>query len=113
LWLFYATEVTGAWSSHPANPLSTDVRNSRCAGAVFRRNGKLFRPSQDCGRRYGFSLTLNEIVVWNRERYEEKPTLTVNADWAPGLVATHTYSHAGQVEVIDGCARLPAARVRD
>ena len=112
LWLFYATEVTGAWSSHPASPISTDVRNSRCAGAVFRRDGKLFRPSQDCGRRYGFSLTLNEIVVWNRERYEEKPTLTVNPDWAPGLVATHSYSHAGQVEIIDGCARLPAARVR-
>jgi hypothetical protein len=112
LWLFYASEVTGAWSSHPANPISTDVRNSRGAGAVFRRNGKLFRPSQDCGRRYGFSLTLNEIVVWDRRRYQEKPALTVNPDWAPGLVGTHTYSHAGQVEVIDGCARLPAARVR-
>jgi hypothetical protein len=51
--------------------------------------------------------------VWDRERYEERPALTVTPDWAPGLLGTHTYSHAGQVEVIDGCARLPAARVRD
>lgn len=111
LWLFYATDVAGDWSSHPANPISTDVRNSRGAGAIFRRNGKLFRPSQDCGRHYGFSLTLNEILVLDRGRYEERPCVTLTPNWAPRLVATHTYSHAGQVEVIDACARLPASAV--
>lgn len=111
LWLFYARELRGAWSAHPANPISTDVRNARGAGAIFRRNGKLFRPSQDCSRHYGFSLSLNEIVVLNPERYEEKPAVTVPPNWAPGLVATHTYSCAGGLEVIDGCARLPASAV--
>jgi hypothetical protein len=109
LWLFYASDVAGNWSSHPANPISTDVRNSRGAGAIFRRNGKLFRPSQDCSRHYGFSLTLNEIVVLDRERYEERSCVTVTPTWAPRLVGTHTYSHAGQVEIIDGCARRPAS----
>jgi hypothetical protein len=111
LWLFYAPDVTAGWSSHPANPVSTDVRNSRGAGAIFQRNGRLFRPSQDCSRHYGFSFTLNEIIVWDRERYEEKPCVTATPNWAPALVATHTYSHASQVEVIDGCVRLRADRV--
>jgi len=113
LWLFYATEPAGEWRSHPANPLSTDVRNSRGAGAILRRNGKLFRPSQDGSRHYGYSFTLNEIAVLDTERYEERPCLTVMPDWAPHLVATHTYSQSGNIEIIDGCTRIAAARVRD
>ena len=113
LWLFYATAPAGEWRSHPASPLSTDVRNNRGAGAILRRDGKLFRPSQDCSRHYGFSFTLNEITVLDPERYEERPCLTVMPDWAPNLVATHTYSQSGGVEFIDGCTRMAAERVRD
>jgi len=47
------------------------------------------------------------------ERYEERPCLTVMPDWAPNLVATHTYSQSGGVEFIDGCTRMAAERVRD
>jgi hypothetical protein len=112
LWLFSASALTGKWTAHPANPLSTDVRKSRGAGAIFRHNGKLFRPSQDCSGHYGRSFTLNEIVALDADRYEERACVTVDPIWSPGLVGTHTYSHVGQVEVIDGCAPLPAARVR-
>jgi hypothetical protein len=113
LWLFYASTLTGEWTPHPGNPISTDVRNSRGAGAIFRDSGKLFRPSQDCSKNYGYSFSFNEIVVLDRDQYQEKPCVTINPLWAPGLVGTHTYSRAGQVEIIDGCAPLPAGRVRD
>jgi hypothetical protein len=112
LWLFSANTLTGKWTPHPANPISTDVRKSRGAGAIFRHKGKLFRPSQDCSGHYGRSFSLNEIVVLDADRYEERACVTVDPIWARGLVATHTYSHIGQVEVIDGCVPLPAARVR-
>ena len=113
LWLFYASEVAGAWQSHPLNPISTDVRNARGAGAIFRRNGRLYRPSQNCGPHYGYSFTLNEIVACDRERYEERPVVTVAPEWAPHLVGTHSYAQSGDVEVIDGCSLLPRGRVRD
>lgn len=112
LWLFSASTLMGKWTPHPANPISTDVRKSRGAGAIFRHNGKLFRPSQDCSGHYGRSFTLNEIVVLDADHYEERACVTVDPIWAPGLVGTHTYSHIGQVEVIDGCVPLPATRVR-
>jgi hypothetical protein len=111
LWLFSASSLAGEWTPHPANPISTDIRRSRGAGAIFRHNGKLFRPSQDCSGHYGRRFTLNEIVALDGNRYEERPFVTVEPIWAPALVGTHTYSHAGQVEVIDGCVPLPAARV--
>jgi hypothetical protein len=113
LWLFYASALTGEWTTHPANPISTDVRTSRGAGAIFRDNGKLFRPSQDCSKHYGYSTTFNEIVVLDRYQYQESPCTTINPLWARGLVGTHTYSHVGQVEIIDGCVPLPAGTVRD
>lgn len=111
LWLFYANHPTAAWQSHPQNPISTDVRNARGAGAIFRRNGRIYRPSQNCGPHYGFSFTLNEITVCTRERYEERPAVTVPPDWAPGLVGTHSYAQSGNMEVIDGCSRLAIDRV--
>lgn len=112
LWLFSAPELTAKWTPHPANPISTDVRKSRGAGAIFRRNGKLIRPSQDCSGHYGRSFMLNEIVTLNSDRYEERSGITVDPTWAHGLVGTHTYSHLGDLEVIDGCVPLPVARVR-
>jgi len=112
LWLFSASTLTGTWTPHPANPISTDIRKSRGAGGIFRYNGKLLRPSQDCSGHYGRRFTLNEIVALDGDRYEEKACVTVDPIWAPGLVGTHTYSHIGQVEVIDGCVPLPVARVR-
>src|SRR5580700_6331090 len=60
LWLFYANALTGEWTPHPGSPISTDVRNSRGAGAIFRFEGKLFRPSQDCSKQSGYSFTFNE-----------------------------------------------------
>jgi hypothetical protein len=107
LWLFSAESLIGAWTPHPANPISSDVRNSRGAGAVFRHEGRLFRPSQDCSGRYGRSFTFNEIVALTPEEYEERPLLTVGA--MKGCLGTHTYTRAGLLEVIDISALIPPA----
>ena len=111
LWLFHTASLTGDWTAHPSNPISTDVRNSRGAGAIFRHNGKLFRPSQDCSRHYGYSFTLNEILTLTLGDYAEKAVVTVNPLWAEGLAATHSYSRAGEVEIIDGCWPVPEGSV--
>jgi hypothetical protein len=47
LWLFSAEEPTGDWRLHPASPISTDVRNARGGGAIFRQGEMLVRPGQD------------------------------------------------------------------
>jgi hypothetical protein len=113
LWPFYASTLTGEWTPHPASPISTDVRNSRGAGTLFRESGKLFRPSQDCSRHYGYRITFNEIVVLNRHYYQEKSCTNIDPVWARDLLGTHTYSRAGQVEIVDGCVPLPSSTVCD
>ena len=107
LWLFFAESLTGSWTPHPANPISNDVRNSRGAGALFRHDGKLIRPSQDGSGRYGRRLAFNEIVALTRDRYEEQPGMSLGP--MKGFVGTHTYGRLGGVEVIDACALVPDA----
>jgi len=111
LWLFYAESLTGEWIRHPANPISTDVRNSRGAGAIFLHNGKLYRPSQDCSQHYGYSFSFNQILAMNPLEYRESPTVTVLPTWSEGMVATHSYSSVGDIEVIDGCTVVPAGHI--
>jgi hypothetical protein len=53
LHLFHAESPLGDWRAHPANPVKSDARGSRPAGALFSRNGTLYRPAQVCVPRYG------------------------------------------------------------
>jgi hypothetical protein len=102
LYLFFAEDLTGTWRYHPANPISFDARRARCAGRVFEHGGRLIRPSQDARWRYGYAFGLNEIVTLTPEDYEERPLLTVEPDWSPGLRGCHTYNRSGAIEVTDG-----------
>lgn len=110
LWLFSAPSLAGPWRVHPASPISTDVRNARSAGAIFRHGSTLVRSSQDCGIAYGHSFTLNAIVELSAGRFEERPLVTVGPEWSPGLVGTHSYAIAGSIECVDGCTIVPADR---
>lgn len=101
--LFYSDELTGEWRYHPRNPICTDVRKIRGAGAIFRQANRLLRPSQDGSVRYGYRLNFHAITTLNPEEYREERVFTLDpAEWA-GLVGVHTYNQSSGVEVIDGC----------
>ena len=102
LYLFFSENLTGEWQYHPANPISYDVRNARCAGLVCKSEDKLIRPSQRGVTRYGYSFSLNEVVRLTPRDYEERPILTVEPHLLGNLMAAHTYNRDGWIEVIDG-----------
>lgn len=112
LWLYSSTSLESPWVPHPQNPISTDVRYARGGGAIFRHEGKLYRPSQDGRGEYGRSTILNEIVVLDAQQYREVPAVVVEPSlMGTWLAGTHTYSRSGSVELIDGKMRMPAAHV--
>lgn len=101
LLLFSSQTLTDNWRPHPANPISTDVRNNRNAGRILHQHGKLIRPSQSCSPRYGYSFAFNEIVRLSDSEYQER----LVCDFLPerlGVDATHTYNWVPGLEVIDG-----------
>jgi hypothetical protein len=103
--LFYADRLDGRWHYHPANPVSSDARRARPAGSLFYRDGRLFRPAQDCSVRYGYAIVLNEVLKLSKTEYQEREAETIQPSWRPGLLGTHTINANERYEVIDGLRR--------
>jgi len=100
--LFYTKDFKdGNWQPHPYNPISMDVRESRPAGAIFEHEGKLYRPTQNCGRHYGFAFNMSEILTMDTQRYEEAVMSRVRPKWDDKVIGTHTFNRAGRLTVID------------
>lgn len=105
LFLFYTDDIfSGEWKAHLQNPIVSDVKSARPAGSLFVKDGKLFRPSQDCSKGYGHGIDLNEIMVLTETEYRERKVLSIRPDWDKKIVATHTYASCGNLTVIDAMA---------
>jgi hypothetical protein len=102
LGIYFADALKGPWKPHPANPVVSDVRRARPAGALFRDQGRLIRPSQDCARAYGYAIVFSEVITLSETEYDERPIARLDPGWVKGNLGTHTYTRTGQFEVIDG-----------
>lgn len=102
LFLFIADTPLGPWRPHPLNPIKSDVRSARPAGRLFRRNGKLIRPAQDCSTSYGAAINLCEVEVLSETDYRERIVERLEPSWRPGLDGCHTLSFSDRMEFIDG-----------
>lgn len=102
LFLFYSDDLfTTKWKPHPCNPVVTDVQTARPAGRIFRQNGKIIRPSQDCSIRYGRAVNLNQITILNENSYAEKALLNIEANWDKDLKGVHTFNLDKDMTVVD------------
>ncbi len=53
------------------DPVVTGKDRSRCGGGFFHAGGRLFRPAQNCSRRYGGALKIMEVVRCEQSDYFE------------------------------------------
>jgi hypothetical protein len=107
LHLFYGdSPFADNWTPHPKNPIVSDVRSSRPAGRIMIRDGRIYRPSQNSSRHYGYGLNICEITKMTETEYEEKIVSTIKPDWAKDIVSVHTINHEHGLTLIDGqCCR--------
>ncbi|MBC5827107.1 MAG: hypothetical protein GIW99_05420 [Candidatus Eremiobacteraeota bacterium] len=103
LQLWYADDLLGPWSPHPANPVKIDVRSARPAGPPFVHDGTLYRPAQDCSKVYGGAITINKISTLTMAKFEEEVIAIIQPDsralYPNGI---HTLCSAGSICVVDG-----------
>ena len=106
LCVFSANTLFGPWRPHPGNPVLRDPRTARSAGPIVRRDGRLWRPVQDCSHHYGAAVGLAEITRLDTAGYGQavRNTLAPCREW-PGR-RLHTLSQAGGFEFIDGSANV-------
>ena len=107
LHLFFADAFDGPWYAHPLNPIKSSIRSARPAGTPFIYEGRLYRPSQDCSKVYGGSITINEVLVLSQTDYKEIEVNSVrpssDSQYKDGL---HTISSFGSYTLIDGARRI-------
>jgi O-antigen/teichoic acid export membrane protein len=110
LHLFHAPSPLGPWTAHRRNPVKWDARGSRPAGRLFQKDGELYRPAQDCTEHYGGSIRIQRVVRLDVDEYVETEAATIEPEWRPNLIGTHTINAVPGLAVIDGRLSYSAAR---
>ncbi|MBK8326737.1 MAG: hypothetical protein IPL02_06830 [Moraxellaceae bacterium] len=110
LFAFYAdSPLSNTWTPHPLNPLVRDLTRGRPAGRICHNSqGQLLRPAQDCLRRYGYGVHLQEITQLTTTAYQEQ---TVWSGLAPNINNTwramHHLDYHNDMMVMDAQRLLP------
>ncbi|MDO9512684.1 MAG: hypothetical protein Q7J34_13050 [Bacteroidales bacterium] len=102
LHIWYSDTPEGPYQPHLLNPVKTDVRSSRPAGALFSMNGNLFRPTQDCSKYSGHRISINRVNKLSVHSFEEETEDYIGADlhneYKDGI---HTWHHFEDVVSFD------------
>ncbi len=101
LHLFTSSSLFGPFKPHPMTPIKIDVRSARGAGRVFKHDGSLYRPSQDCRGLYGAAVTLNRIIELSPTVYREKSEIHLTPDPSLQSVGMHTYNVHKNIVLVD------------
>jgi hypothetical protein len=112
LHIFSASDPQGPWQPHPSNPVVSDVRCARPAGAIQRWGSRLVRPAQDGSRRYGGALSFREIDELTTDSYAEHEIARLEPSDLGAARATHTYAADGHFEAVDLRRRELAVQLR-
>ena len=90
-----------SWTPHPCAPFKIDVRGSRLAGALFWKDGQLFRTAQDGTIRYGRRVALYLVEELTPTSYKETFVRYIEPNWEPSIDRLHTYNVYDQTVVLD------------
>jgi hypothetical protein len=103
LYIYYSESLlSNNWSSHPENPVISDVKKARPAGRPFLYKDKIYRPSQNCSNHYGYGLKINRIDILTEKSYSETIVDSINPDWDPEIKGIHTFSTSNKLTIVDG-----------
>jgi hypothetical protein len=102
LFLFYSDDpLTDKWKTHSKNPIISDVRQARPAGKIFSFKDKLYRPSQNSSKFYGYGISINEINNISKTEYEETSITSILPNWDKNITRVHTFAYDSGLSMID------------
>ena len=106
LFIWYSKNIESQWTPHPQNPVISDCRCARPAGAFVLQDAEIFRPAQNCEKSYGCAVTICKILKLSTTEYQEIEVSTIapqDANYPDGL---HTINIGEEFVVLDGKRRI-------
>lgn len=70
--LYISNNLYGPYKAHPCSPIIKSMKVGRDAGSWIEYEGKLYRVSQDCIKRYGDNVNVSEIIMLTNKEYKEE-----------------------------------------
>ena len=108
LHIFFCKDfLADQWTPHPLNPVISDAAQARPAGGLFAKNGRIYRPSQDSSKGYGYGIKINRVVNLSENQFKEITVAYIPAERNRSIIAAHTYSTAGELTLLDAIVRRP------
>ncbi len=102
LHIFYADDlISDNWVAHPKNPITINQNYARPAGQFIHDEGRIFRPSQNCSKHYGYAITFMEILKLTEDDYQEVEVSQIFPDWNKDVFSTHTFNSAIGINIAD------------
>lgn len=106
LHIYTSDSLLGNYKAHPLNPMKNGLDGTRSAGNFFTVDGVLYRPTQNCKKSYGESITINRVVELTETSFKEKPFMTIRIDNSRpsnhGIHSIHTINILDDLIVVDG-----------
>ena len=106
LHIFFSDSLLGPYCPHPFNPVKSGLDGTRPAGNFIEVDGMIYRPSQNCKKEYGESITINKVTELNEISVVEEPymNLCINKKNKKnkGINTIHTINVLDNLIVVDG-----------
>ncbi|MGB4843031.1 MAG: hypothetical protein WBP16_01060 [Ferruginibacter sp.] len=102
LYIYYADNLAGPYKPHLNNPVKNTANGSRSAGNFIKLDGEIYRPTQNCEKYYGESITINKVIKLNEREYEYKEHMVIKANEKDEFnFGVHTINVSGKYIIID------------
>jgi hypothetical protein len=106
LHVFSSDNLLGPYVAHKDNPIRCGLNGIRSAGNFIEVEGVIYRPTQNCEKIYGESITINKVSELNETKVLEVPYMTIkinlNKKINYGPRSIHTINGMDNLIVIDG-----------
>lgn len=104
--IYYSANLQGPYTPHLQNPVKRGLNETRSAGNFIEVDGIFYRPSQNCLKEYGESITINKVTELNEINYIEEPYMTICINSKnknnKGLHTIHTINAMNDIILVDG-----------
>jgi hypothetical protein len=104
--VFFSDSLLGPYIPHIGNPVKNGLDGTRSAGNFIEVDGNLYRPTQNCQKEYGESITVNKVTKLTEINFDEEHYMTICINRRKrcnhGMHTIHTINAMDDMIVVDG-----------